>query len=200
MPKPPHATAPPRRAFYWLACCLCLWLTDGWAAEAPATKAMFLVATENLTGSSFQETVILVTHYSRQGATGLAINRPTDIPMREVLPDVPSLQQNDDPLFLGGPVSTNAIFVLLRTSHPHQGMHHIAGEIYFATGENAYHQPLQGMARTYAGYTGWAPGQLEAEIKRGDWLVVKYDPAIIFEEDTAGLWQRLYQMRAGNWI
>lgn len=163
-------------------------------------KGIFLIATEQLNGSSFQEAVILLTHHSHQGATGLTINRPTDIPLNEALPDIRQLAQHTDPLYLGGPVSTNAIFVLIRTDRPHESMHLIADNIYFATGRNAFSRPLDGKIRTYAGYAGWAAGQLQSEIDRGDWLIVHTDPKIIFEDEPSKLWQQLIRRWSGDWI
>lgn len=167
-------------------------------------ESVFLVATEKLHGTSFQQTVILLTHNSRQGATGLTINRPTDISLQEAFPGIRQLKQRTDPLYLGGPVSTNAIFVLLKTHQPTEAMHRIAGDIYFATGKNAFTNALDSIApsgvRTYAGYAGWTAGQLQNEIRRGDWLMVHTDPKIIFEKDTESLWQRLTKRWSGKWI
>lgn len=163
-------------------------------------KGIFLVATEQLHGSSFQETVILLTHNSPQGATGLTINRPTDILLKEAFPDIRQLAQRNDRLYLGGPVSTNAIFVLVRTDRPHQAMHLIADDVYFSTGKNAFSRPLDGKSRTYAGYAGWAAGQLQNEISRGDWLIVHTDPKIIFADDPSRLWQHLIKRWSGDWI
>lgn len=170
------------------------------APPAHYAKGIFLVATENLNGSSFQETVILLTHNSRRGATGLAINRPTDIPLQQAFPRIRQFQKNTDPLYLGGPVSTNAIFVLTRTRQPRKSMHHIADDIYFSTGKNAFAYPLEDATRTYAGYTGWSAGQLQNEINRGDWLIVHARPEIIFEKNPANLWQRLIKRWSGQWI
>ena len=163
-------------------------------------QGVFLVATEQLQGSSFQETVILLTHNSERGATGLTINRPTDITLQQAFPRIRQLQQRSDPLYLGGPVGTNAIFVLVRTKHPHRTMHRIANDIYFSTGQNAFDRPLEPTSRTYAGYVGWAPGQLQAEISRGDWLIVHTEPEIIFEENTSKLWQHLIKRWSGLWL
>lgn len=163
-------------------------------------SGLFLVATEHLTGTSFQQTVILLTHVSEQGATGLAINRPTDIPLNEVFPDISQLEKIHDTLYLGGPISTHAIFVLVNTTHPYQDMFPVTGNVYFSTAQDAFGHPLDGAIRTYAGYAGWAPGQLQYEIDRGDWLVVKTDPSIVFEKDLRGLWQRLKSRWSGDWI
>ncbi len=167
-------------------------------------EGVFLVATEQLHGSSFQQTVILLTHYSKRGATGLAINRPAGMPLQQAFPDVYQLQQRSDPLYLGGPVSTSAIFVLLRTQQPEKTMHRIADDVYFSTGRNIFTHPPKLTAhtetRTYAGYAGWAAGQLQREIHRGDWIMVRTHPKIIFEDSTENLWQRLSKRWKGKWI
>ena len=181
---------------------LCLPL-NGHAADNEA-ESVFLVATDQLHGTSFEQTVILLTHYSKQGATGLTINRPSDILLAEALPSIHLLKQRKDRLYLGGPVSTNAIFVLLRTLQPSQDMHRIGEDIYFSTGKHAFNHAFQNStpagARTYAGYAGWAAGQLQREIDRGDWLMVHTHPRIIFEKDTDSLWQRLTRRWSGKWI
>jgi len=41
------------------------------------------------------------------------------------------------------------------------------------------------------GYSGWGPpGQLEGEVRRGDWLVIDGDPEIIFGPNPAAKWRR----------
>jgi putative transcriptional regulator len=172
---------------------------EGLAGTEPRS-GLFLVATDQLQGTSFQETVILLTHYSEHGATGLAINRPTDIPLSQAFPHIEHLHEQSDPLFLGGPVRTNAIFVLVHTFEPNEGMRHITDNLYFSTGRNAFGFPLKGKAHAYAGYAGWSPGQLKHEIRRGDWLVVKTNPSIVFDKNLPGLWQRLKNRWSGDWI
>lgn len=181
-----------------LLACLCVPA----AAETalPKNQSLFLVATEQLEGTSFQEAVILVTHYSKRGATGLTINRPTTIPLKNLFPRVEQFTQDNESLYLGGPVNTNAIFVLLRTDNPGEKMHQIAKDIYFSTAKNAFTESLVGKSRTYAGYAGWKAGQLQAEISRGDWLLVHTEPDIIFEESINKLWHRLSKRWSGHWL
>lgn len=169
-------------------------------ADLEPRRGLFLVATDQLAGTSFQETVILLTHYSRNGATGLTINRPTDIPLNQALPDLRQLDDYTDPLFLGGPMRTHNIFVLINTLEPHEGMHLITDNLYFSSGKKAFTYPPGNNTRAYAGYAGWAPGQLQYEIERGDWLVVKTDPQIVFDKNLPGLWTRLKNRWSGDWI
>jgi putative transcriptional regulator len=41
-----------------------------------------------------------------------------------------------------------------------------------------------------AGYAGWGPGQLEAEMKAGAWVKASADEALIFDTDHASKWDR----------
>jgi len=168
-------------------------------------KGRFLVATDNLVNTSFKETVILMTHFSARGATGIAINRPANIQLDEAFPGIKSIQGYRETLFLGGPVKTDAIFVLMKTKRPHNYMRQITNGIYFAAGLGAITHGLPKLnkdesVRAYAGYAGWTAGQLQTEIKRGDWLIVEANPKIVFEENTDSLWSRLHQTWSGNWI
>jgi putative transcriptional regulator len=199
----PTTTAPKRPAAYRLMLVLCSLLVGlslpSIAAENDA-KGLFLIASKNLDGTSFQQTVIFVTHLSPQGATGLAINRPTDIPINHAVPKGHPLSGHKGTLFLGGPVSPDATFLILQTQYPTANMHPVLNDIYFTTGQADPGLNKVVRFRIFAGYAGWGPGQLQAEIDRGDWLTIKTDPSIVFDSDTRGLWQRLYHKRNANWI
>jgi len=168
-------------------------------------KGVFLVATDNLKYSSFRETVVLVTHSSTRGATGIAINRPSEISLHDAFPEIKQFKKRDDELFLGGPVLSNRVFVLMMTERPHAGMHPIGKNLFFTTGLNAIAHGIDNLkpgehTRAYAGYAGWAPGQLEAEIERGDWRIIAHDPSIIFDSNTKNVWYRLNERLSGHWI
>ena len=100
---------------------------------------------------------------------------------------------------------TDAVFVLMQTPRPHAGMKKIIKDIYFTAGISAisHGAPKSGNGenvRAYMGYSGWAPGQLADEIDRGDWLVVKADPSIIFKMPHKEIWNKLHKAGFGRWI
>ena len=51
--------------------------------------------------------------------------------------------------------------------------------------------------RLYSGFAAWAPGQLEAEFGRDAWHVLPAEEALLFREDTSGLWEALLAKAAG---
>lgn len=168
-------------------------------------QGMLLVATTNLHHSSFRKTVIFLTHYGMGGASGLAINRSSSILLNKAFPKIKEFSDAEQELFLGGPVHPNAVFVLTQTKQPQTGMQKIAKNIYFSSGIDAMQQKYTATANSstamaFAGYTGWSPGQLKSEIDRGDWLVIKADPNIIFSNNYKSLWESLHRSWSGDWI
>jgi putative transcriptional regulator len=57
-------------------------------------------------------------------------------------------------------------------------------------GEGRHHGSVVGLA----GYAGWAPSQLENEIRQGAWLPTDIDPTVVFDIPSEEVWQRAYQL------
>ncbi|HTU23868.1 MAG TPA: YqgE/AlgH family protein, partial [Pirellulales bacterium] len=51
-------------------------------------------------------------------------------------------------------------------------------------------------ARFFVGYSGWGPGQLEAELDGGAWLTMAATGQIVFGSDDP--WQRLVRQIGGT--
>ena len=178
------------------------------AYAAPAVNMLIpgtvLIATENLHGSSFQKTVILIAQHDRQGTLGIAINRPAKKNIREFFPDF-SAKVGQLPLFLGGPVRPQTLFILA-SGEAREGWIPVTANIYFTGGISAHRflkqlqSPQDSQSRVFAGYTGWAAGQLEAEIQRGDWSPTKVDPEIIFSTQPERIWEQLHRSPLERWI
>jgi len=180
--------------------------------SAPASppslkKGVFLIATTKLHGTSFEKSVILLTEYGAHGAMGLAINRPTTIPLTDVVPELKDHANSANArIYLGGPVHPMAIIFLARSSTPLDGGVPVFRDIFIGGGLEGLKGALalpqdQGKkVQTYSGYAGWAPNQLENEIARGDWVISIADPEDIFNNDIHTLWQKLSRKWSGQWI
>lgn len=167
------------------------------AAESQA-NAIFLVARRDLNDPNFRETVVLVTHPPRGAPFGVIINRPLDQPLAEVFPDQPSLKGRKEVLYFGGPVARQGLVFLVRSPNPPQGVMMVLRNVFFTSDVELIEKlfkrkdPLAGL-RVFAGYSGWAPGQLQNEIARGGWHVVPADAESVFDKDPAGLWPELIE-------
>lgn len=159
-------------------------------------KGIFLVAKPGMVDPRFQRSVVLVLAHSDKGTLGLIINRPTDVPLSRVLPDLQTPDAERHALFFGGPVGMDMLIFLVRSGAPPEHARHVMTDVYFSVDRDTLEQLLTkhkagSELRLYIGHSGWGPGQLAAEIARGDWLLARADSATVFEKDLQTIWPQL---------
>lgn len=179
--------------------------THASGAVSQLGKGKLLVASRQLLDPNFAETVILLLDYSSTSAMGVIINRPTDVRLTQVLPDLEHFKGRRDAIFLGGPVSPRLVLVLVHTRNAPPSSQLIVGNIYL-TGSVTTLQRLfeektpPDHVHAYAGYAGWGAGQLDHEVERGDWHVFSADVETIFTTPSKDVWKTLLQRSSGDWV
>lgn len=177
------------------------------AAEPPAAGKL-LVASRELQGPTFAETVVLLVHYDDDGAVGLIVNRPMSITPAIALPRLPMLADYRGPLYLGGPVDRRRILALQRSKQPRDTAAMVFGDVYVRPLDEALlAEPLgdSSRLRLYVGYAGWGPGQLDEELARGSWHVASASEELVFSDAPDTVWRRLlppptYQASPGSFL
>lgn len=180
------------------------------AARAPARLAyrprrgMFLVAAPKLRDPTFAQTVVLLLEYDETGALGLVINRPTELSLEDALVTPPP-NSAAHVVHSGGPVEHRRLIALLRSPVAVDEAQHVFGDVYASGSMDTLHRLLdtdghESDVRTYLGYAGWSPGQLDAEIARGDWIVTPADAASVFDLPPGDVWRDLMRRNAGRWV
>jgi putative transcriptional regulator len=162
--------------------------------HALSSTSFLLVASQQMADPRFRHTVILVTRIENNGPIGIIVNRPQKMTLDKILPDYPTAK--DFNLFYGGPAYPKQISYLVRGSDAVEGTLTISGNIYLANGAALLGELLNGKRhytglRVMHGLASWATGQLEYEIKLGDWFVMPLDEAVIFDHPPAEMWQEL---------
>jgi putative transcriptional regulator len=159
---------------------------------------VFLYAAPDLEDPNFAETVVLLIEHGRDGSLGLVIDRPSDLPLTEVLGKGAGLEGLR--VYWGGPVQPEAVLGLIRTDSPGEKMARVLDGVYLTgsrtdLGAAARGKRPEGRVRVYRGYAGWGKGQLQAEIEAGGWLITPANASAIFSTDPEGVWQRARQLR-----
>jgi putative transcriptional regulator len=182
-------------------CCLLLAMLLIQAAPASPddtpVNGVFLVANPRISDPLFRQSVVLITEPEVGGGPmGVIVNRPLDIKLSEAVPELGKVPEKFDQLYRGGPVEFDQIVFLVRTGQAPENSLHVLPEVYLSADRDLLEKIVRGETkvtalRAFAGFAGWAPGQLQAEIERGDWYFIKADPAVIFAEDMAGVWAGL---------
>ena len=168
-------------------------------------RGMFLVASRGLVDPNFSESVVLLLEYDAKGALGLIVNRPTGVPLSDLLPDVEELKEREDIVYLGGPVSKDHIVVLMRSDQHPPEAGRVFADTYVSSSMETLKQALSmsrdgGTFRAFVGYAGWGPGQLDREVSRGDWYVSPGSEAVVFERAAEEIWPELIEKHSGQWV
>lgn len=171
-------------------------LTGTVAPAAQPAQGMLLIASPDMGGSWFEKTVVLLIQHDEFGSVGLVINRPTDMAPVEVLPDIAGLGQFRGKLYVGGPVEAYAVMMLIRSDRVPPDAEHVFDDVYASGSQELLREMVEsgesaGRVRLYAGYAGWVPGQLEAEIRRGSWTVVTAAEQHVFSAEPGSIWKQL---------
>jgi putative transcriptional regulator len=167
-----------------------------------------LVATPLLGDPNFKRTVVLIVeHEEVQGTLGVVLNRPTTIGVGQVLEQWTELTSEPSVVFRGGPVAPNSALALALIPgqdepvgwRPLDGAPALArlGLLDLDTPPGLLATEISRL-RVYAGYAGWSPGQLEAEIDEGAWYVVPAQPGDVFAADPDRLWRQVLRRQDGD--
>ncbi len=159
-------------------------------------RGQLLVAAPTLEDPNFARTVVIVGEHNEDGALGVVLNRPSETTVGEAVPDLEHLIETDDAVFVGGPVQPSAVLVLAQFAEPEQAQQLVVGDVGFlAVDDEDDHVATTALsrARVFAGYAGWGPGQLEAELAREDWIVAPALGEDVFTEDPEALWSSVLE-------
>ncbi|MDH5725256.1 MAG: YqgE/AlgH family protein [Nitrospira sp.] len=159
---------------------------------ASVERGVLLIASPSLVDPNFEQTVLLILEHGKGGTVGLILNRPTNVLVSDALPDLPVLKRTTHRLFAGGPVGQTQMALLFRLKERYPDARPIVDEIYVGTPrvlERIIAQPKPTETfRAFAGFAGWAPGQLNYEMLQGSWGVLPSDTFNVFDKDSATLW------------
>jgi putative transcriptional regulator len=165
-------------------------------------KGRLLVASPLLGDPNFERTVVLVLEHQDEGALGVVLNRPSRLDVAEPLPGWSRFTNHPDVVFVGGPVSRNAVIGLAQVEGetPPGAWEPVLGPVGvldLSRDPDTVGPAVAGM-RVFAGYAGWGPGQLEGEIGEGAWYVVGALTADAFSTEPERLWQRVLARQPGD--
>ncbi len=154
-------------------------------------KNHFLIAMPGMIDQNFAETLTLICEHNDDGAAGFIVNRPTDLPLTELLKqqniDIePGSKAEEMTVYSGGPVDIDRGFVIHSPDVTWEDTQHVSDGLCVTASQEA----VEALAKTgkspeqaifTLGYAGWGGEQLEQEIADNTWLTTEADPHIIFD-------------------
>lgn len=153
-------------------------------------KGRLLLSDPSLRDGVFNRSVVLITqHSATEGAHGLIINHPSENLVGNLLKSPEFAPLRTLRVFQGGPVESNQLTFASFSWQPSRGLRHqLPLSIEKAVAMS--HRPGT-LVRPFVGYSGWAAGQLEDELARNAWIVVKPEDDLLGHDHARPLWAEL---------
>lgn len=157
-------------------------------------QGSLLIAGGGLFDPNFRHTVVLIGSHDERGAVGVILNRPLELTVAEAVPALRELVGPTEPLFQGGPVAPTEAVLLVDVAAAGLLDVPVLPNIGFLTGDvSAEFAGEIRRARVFVGHAGWGPGQLEAELEAGGWIVDPARPDDVFTADPGVLWKTVLE-------
>jgi putative transcriptional regulator len=159
-------------------------------------RGSLLISSGGLWDPNFRHTVVLIGEHNAEGAFGVVINRALDVPVEEAVPLLSNLIPAGEALFEGGPVQQDGAVLLAELTDPELADMLVFESVGFVV-ENLLGdiQPNIVQARLFAGYSGWGPGQLEAEMAAESWILEPARKDDVFTDAPDSLWSRVLRRK-----
>ncbi len=162
---------------------------------ADLSKAAILVARPELQDELYRSTILVVTPLGEDRHVGFIVNRPTPITLGKAFPEDGPSQKVVDPVYLGGPYQSQAIFALVQRPDSPGGVSlELMPGLFVAVDGETVDRIIRSEpehARFVAGMVAWDAGELRDEVERGAWYVLEPDAALALRKPTTGLWEEL---------
>lgn len=165
-------------------------------------KGDLLISEPLLPDPNFERTVVLLCENNEEGSIGFVLNKPSVLQFEEAVEGINGFSA---PLFVGGPVQQDTLHFIYRGDFKLEGTVQVTAEIGWGGNfEQLLTMINNGLIdernfRFFVGYSGWAPGQLEDELKQKSWIVVNNASANhVFDTDARELWKKLLEELGGK--
>ena len=179
-------------------------------SQPSSLAGRFLIAEPELTDPNFSKTVVLLTHHSENGAFGLVVNRRTELQLGGAVPRLADHAIASQPMYLGGPVQQEYLFVLhsgldgRRSDNSIEVSPGLVFEPDFTLIEDYLRTEWEKLAgenrpelRFMAGYSGWGGGQLEGELEHKAWTWIEAEAGVVFQRKSEEIWKEALRRKGG---
>lgn len=160
-----------------------------------------LISEPFLPDPNFERTVVLLCEHNEEGSFGFVLNKPSILKVNEVMEDIIGL---DNVVFVGGPVQQDTLHFIHRNAELENAVEIVDRIFWGGAFEKLMllcetHQITPKDIRFFLGYSGWGPGQLEAELEQDSWIVCDYvTDQLLFDTSSEIMWRKALENMGGR--
>ena len=155
-------------------------------------KGSLLISEPTLNDSYFNRAVVLLVEHNADGSVGFIMNKQIDIDLNSLVKDFEAI---DTQVFFGGPVNKDNLFFVHTLGKEIEGALQITSDLFwggdFTMLKDALRKDKSNLrkVRFFIGYSGWDPGQLQAELDQNSWVVKARAQADLLLTAPKNLWK-----------
>mgnify|MGYP003346810623 CR=1 FL=1 len=161
-------------------------------------KGRLLLSEPMLADPNFERTLILLCEFDEDGAFGFVLNKPSESLVADL---IDAEGQEDKWAFIGGPVQQDSLHFIHSYDGVDGAQEILTGIFWGGDFETVLEKSrlYPDSVRFFVGYSGWAAGQLEDELKENAWIVSdKADSRLIFDTNPEVMWQEAVSRLGGR--
>mgnify|MGYP001421360724 CR=1 FL=1 len=165
-------------------------------------KDNLLVAQNDNTDSKFYKSVIILLEHDKKGAIGFAVNKLLgEYPLSSLVSKNNKIKESDKrkldkirlPIFWGGPLDENRIFILHTNEYSNRSTQifnslSVSNDLKILIDISENNGPKDSLIMI--GISAWGGNQLEGEFERNQWSLAEIDLNLIFKEENDNKWNR----------
>jgi putative transcriptional regulator len=162
--------------------------------EEPSLAPALLLSMPQMNDPNFERTVVLLCQHNAEGAFGLVINRPVTTVAQVTTSDhLGEPTEHELEVWVGGPVEPERSWILTSDAEGDDRAVTVSDGVFLSTSPAVLQRIIDGDAddrtRLVAGYAGWGPGQLDAELAASAWLSLDVQLDIVFDTPAERMWE-----------
>ena len=153
-------------------------------------KGLVLISEPLSDDDYFSRSVVLLTEHTSEGSIGFVLNKTTDYVLSDLIPELDSNLK----VFKGGPVEPNSLHYIHSIQTIHNAVE-INQDLYWGGDFEQIKELLKlslikdTQIQFFLGYSGWAPNQLDHELKNNYWIISDIDKEEIFLSRAETFWK-----------
>lgn len=167
----------------------------GVARAADLLQPVILVASQDLDGSPFEQTVMIAAPLPDGGHIGFIVNRPTTVKLETLFPDQAPARNVKEAVYVGGPAIASGVFALMRSAPDGaETLIPLTPGIVAVLDEATIDRVIEttpNAARYFVGMMLWGADELEQQVANGLWEVRPADADNVLPAKARGLWNSL---------
>ena len=164
-------------------------------------KGRVLISEPFLDDDYFKRSVVLICEHNEEGSFGFVLNNYMEFPLTEIMDDFPEFNSR---ISIGGPVNNDNLYYIHIVGEKIKGSLEILPGIYMGGSFDEMKSLIESNEikeneiRFFVGYSGWALGQLEKELKESAWIVSIADKETLMDTSIENLWKKILGQMGEN--